>query len=69
MTTNREWLESLTDKQLAAFLTGGLLVKYNNCDDIEPFVFNIRQLIGSYMQSTLGVEKWLSEPLLFKIID
>lgn len=30
--TNREWVESLTDEQLARFLTSGIMVRYKAND-------------------------------------
>ena len=59
MKTNRQWLESLTDKQLAEFFTHGIMVRtsYIGC---PPFQISIHQIAGGYMQSTLGIEKWLS---------
>lgn len=61
MTTNRQWLESLTDKQLAEFFTHGLIVTSVHYDGVLPFPISIHQIAGSYMQSTLGIEKWLSQ--------
>lgn len=43
--TNREWLFSLTDKELAEFLC-------------SPSFQNLK---WSYDNSTLGIEKWLSQ--------
>lgn len=55
--TNREWLESLSDDDLAAFYTQGLLIeKYSS------FPINIHQTIGSFMASQQGIKEWLSKP-------
>lgn len=68
MITNRQWLESLTDKQLSQFFTHGLMVRthYIGC---QPFIISIYQIAGSYMQSTSGIEKWLSMPLDYEIVE
>ena len=68
MTTNRQWLESLTDKQLAEFLTHGIMVRtsYIGC---PPFPISIHQIAVSYMQSTLGIEKWLSMPQEYVVVE
>jgi hypothetical protein len=62
MITNREWLESLTDKQLSEFFTHGLIVISAHYEGVLPHPISIHQIAGSYMQSTLGIEKWLSMP-------
>lgn len=66
--TNRQWLESLTDKQLAEFFTHGIMVRthYLGC---LPFPISIHQIAGSYMQSTLGIEKWLSMPQDYIVVE
>ena len=66
--TNREWLESLTDKQLSEFFTHGIMVRthYIGC---LPFPISIHQISGSYMQSTLGIEKWLSMPQDYEVVE
>ena len=68
MKTNREWLESLTNKQLSEFLTHGIMVRtsYIGC---PPFPISIHQIAGSYMQSTLGIEKWLSRPQDYEVVE
>ena len=60
MITNRQWLESLTNKQLAEFLTFGLLVRSVHYIG-EPFIISISQIAGHYTESTKGIEKWLSQ--------
>lgn len=60
--TNRQWLESLTDNQLAAFLTNGLYVfSAHYIRDYAEYI-SIRQIASNYTQSQLGIEKWLSMP-------
>ncbi len=68
MKTNRQWLESLTDKQLSEFFTLGIMVRthYIGC---PPFPISIHQIAGSYMQSTLGIEKWLSMPQDYEVVE
>lgn len=68
MITNRQWLESLTDKQLSEFFTHGIMVRtsYIGC---PPFLISIHQIAGSYMQSTLGIEKWLSMPQDYEVVE
>lgn len=60
MKTNRQWLESLTDKQLAEFLTSGLLVRSIHYIG-EPFIISISQIARRYTSSTVCIEKWLSQ--------
>ena len=67
MLTNRQWIESLTNRQLAEFLTYGIMVR-NNYLDCIPFPISIHQIGGSYMQSTLGIEKWLEMPQDYEIV-
>lgn len=62
MITNREWLESLTDKQLAELLTCGLRVTTAHYLGMLPFFIDMRSIADSYTQSNLGIEKWLSMP-------
>lgn len=59
--TNREWLNTLTDEQLANFLTVGLYVRYKSMPDI-PIMFSIKSLTYQYVQSTIGLTEWLSQP-------
>jgi hypothetical protein len=66
--TNREWLESLTDKQLAAFLTAGLLVKGRYAGDI-PFHTSITKVAYRYTSSIQGIEIWLSQPQEYFIAE
>lgn len=66
MLTNRQWLESLADKQLAEFFTHGIMVRKNYIG-CPPFPISIHQIAGSYIQSTLGIEKWLSMPQDYEV--
>lgn len=69
MTTNRQWLEFLTDKQLSEFFTHGLMVTTAHYAGCLPFPISIHQIAGSYMQSTLGIEKWLSMPQDYIVVE
>lgn len=68
MITNRQWLESLTDKQLVEFFTHGIMVRthYHDC---PPFLINIHKIASNYVQSTLGIEKWLSMPQDYEVVE
>lgn len=66
MITNRQWLESLTDKQLAEFLTFGLLVRSMHYIG-EPFIISISQIARRYTSSIKGIETWLSMPQDYEI--
>ena len=67
--TNREWLESLTDQQLAEFFTHGLMVTTAHYMGVLPFPISIHKIAGSYMQSTSGIEKWLSMPQDYEVVE
>ena len=69
MMTNREWLESLTDKQLAQFLVYGLKVVSAHYLGDYPFHINITCLASRYTQSELGIEKWLSMPQDYEVVE
>lgn len=68
--TNRQWLESLTNSQLAAFLTTtGLYVRSAHYAGTYATYINIREVAAQYTQSQLGIEKWLSMPQDFVIVE
>ena len=69
MKTNREWLESLTDKQLADFFTHGLMVTSAHYIGVTPCYISIHDITGNYMLSTLGIEKWLSMPQDYIVVE
>ena len=69
MTTNRQWLESLTDRQLAEFFTHGIVVISAHYEGALPHPISIHQLSGSYIQSVLGIEKWLSMPQDYIVVE
>jgi hypothetical protein len=69
MKTNRQWLESLTDQQLAEFFTHGLIVTTAHYEGVLPHPISIHQIAGSYMHSTLGVERWLSMPQDYEVVE
>ena len=66
MKTNRQWFESLTDKQLAEFLTVGLPVRSIHYIG-ESFKINIYLIAMSYTESMAGLEKWLSMPQDYEV--
>lgn len=67
--TNRQWLESLTDKQLAQFLIHGLKVESAHYIGDYPFYINITCIASKYTQSTLGIENWLSMPQDYIVVE
>ena len=69
MKTNREWLESLTDKQFAQFLVHGLKVVSAHYMGCYPFHINITCVASKYTQSELGIEKWLSMPQDYEVVE
>ena len=68
MLTNREWLESLTDNQLAAFLSFGILVEGAQIKT-SPFVINLDIVAGRYTYSELGLRDWFGRPQEFVIVE
>lgn len=75
--TNREWLESLSTKQLAEFLTCGLYVHdlheiEGNLPEGTVFVrdraVNLNAIKVRYVQSHTGVAYWLDSPQEFEVI-
>lgn len=76
-TTNRQWLESLSNKQLAEFLTCGLYVHdlyeiQGNLPEgevcVRDRVINVDAIKRRYTQSHTGVEQWLNSPQEFEVI-
>lgn len=65
--TNRQWIESLTDRQLAEFLTFGIMVRRLNYHT-DAFRVSIHDIARQYTSSTLGVESWLSATQEYAII-
>ena len=65
--TNREWLQSLSDKELAEFLTCGIEIKYVSMP--VACCYNIREIASRYSSSSKGLEKWFSEKQEFMTID
>lgn len=55
--TNREWLESCPDSDLAKFYTSGLLI-----EKYSQYPVNLQQIIGNFVSSEIGIEEWLSQP-------
>lgn len=76
--TNRDWLNSLTNKQLAEFLTCGLYVHNlykieGNLPEGVVFVrdrcVNLKEIKSRYIQSHTVVEQWLNSPQEFEVIS
>ena len=67
--TNREWLMSLSDKQLAEFCTFGISVHdlwFDSNDKISSdCIINVKDIAGRYIDSIIGLEKWLQSPQEF----
>ena len=65
--TNREWMESLSDNDLAAFLTTGLF-----CECLwapkpqNKFVVNVQSITNRYTHSQIGIAEWLERRQEFK---
>ena len=53
--TNREWLESLSDEDLAAFYTLGIPLK-------DSSYINLYRVAMSFTSSQQGIKEWLSQP-------
>lgn len=75
--TNREWLELLSNKQLAEFLTCGLYVHdlyeiEGNLPEGAVYVrdrmMDFNSIKMRYTQSHTGVEQWLNSPQEFEVI-
>lgn len=66
--TNREWLNALTDKQLAAFLTNGLPCKYDMDDSDFTILVSLKRVLfrGTCSEDTLL--RWLSEEQEFEVV-
>jgi len=71
--TNREWMESLTDEQLASFLTFGLFVRDLSVVGIsgaeETHLASIQQICRRYVPSDLGLIDWFSKPQWYEVVD
>ena len=67
--TNREWLATLSNKELSDFLTIGLWVKF-----CQPIVANLKSFVSiqdislRYSISAYGVEEWLKSSQEFEVI-
>ena len=66
--TNRQWLESLTNNQLAAFLSYGILVEGVQVKTL-PFVINLNIVAGRYTHTELGLREWFERPQEFIIVE
>lgn len=62
--TNREWMEQLSDEDLANFLTIGLKKEYiSNTSPayVGSYFESITDISRKYIQSTTGIMQWLNE--------
>lgn len=71
--TNREWLMSLSNKQLAEFCTYGIHVRYlcvneNNKIICPECIINVKDIARRYTNSVIGLESWLQSPQEFEVI-
>lgn len=65
--TNREWFNSLSNSDLALFLSTGLgLVSIETGDYV---VTTIKDIAIRYTMSSIGIEKWFDETQEFKKQD
>ncbi len=64
--TNREWLQSLSDQELAGFLTNGLSVTSTRWGG-TPYYMSIGQVTAQYTMSRLGITEWLSREQEFEV--
>lgn len=65
--TNRDWLEALTNKELAEFLTFGIMVRRLDYHT-DAFRMSIHDIARQYTSSALGVESWLSATQQYEIV-
>lgn len=65
--TNRDWLQSLTDTDLADFYTVGLIVVPFALPGVTQAI-NIREIASRYIDSRLGITDWLSESREFMTV-
>ena len=66
--TNREWLNNLTDSQLAAFLTNGLLCKYYWDDSDFTILVSLQRVLSRGTCSEETLFRWLSEEQEFEVV-
>lgn len=71
--TNREWLATLSNKELSEFLTIGLYVKFcqpivGNTITFSEGIVSIKDISLRYSISAYGVEEWLESSQEFEVI-
>lgn len=71
--TNREWLATLSNKELSEFLTIGLCVKFRqpivgNTIIVTDGVVSIKDISLRYSISAYGVEEWLKSSQEFEVV-
>lgn len=70
--TNRDWMESLSNKELSRFLTCGLPLRCRySPEGINVGVLNIslNTIAYRYIQSFSGIELWLASPQEFELAE
>lgn len=66
--TNREWMESLTDYQLADFLTVGLSVICKSFPQAKCMYYTNIDTIARYCaENSIGIIQWLYEEQEFEV--
>lgn len=65
--TNREWLESLTNGQLATFLTHGLILRLK-AEPVFIDCYSIKDILYRNTKSDDAVEHWLSQNQEYEVI-
>lgn len=69
--TNREWLESLSNDDMAAFLTNNLELvcvstdEEGNNDVVSSYFFGIDSLRRSFGHTFIGIVNWLDSPCCY----
>lgn len=68
--TNREWMQSLTDEELANFLTDGLYVRdiRIGLDGFNMFAMSVHIIAHRYNSSRLGIEEWFKQNQEFEVV-
>ena len=58
--TNREWLAGLSNKDLAAFYTHGVVI-----ERYSQYLINLHQILSNFTSSELGIAEWFSQPCIY----
>lgn len=67
--TNKEWLNTLSSKELAAFLTCGLPCVMCRVPEglVAKFIVDFSYIRGRYIDAKLGLENWLEQEQEFEV--